>query len=177
MPGVVRQPRNEIVAMKSMVRDIYPPNGTAELTRAVVCLARLTRQDQPRMLSGLPRLVRRVRLCSGEKQADSDPALPTGVCLLSISRPPVERLLGSSRDATVTSIHSELTSSWINRGVPQQEANERNRSAYETLRSSPLRISIALLGTLHQVTYGAALARRQSSQWQSLPRFGLTCRR
>jgi hypothetical protein len=61
--------------------------------------------------------------------------------------------------------------------VPQQEANERNRSAYETLRSSPLRTSIALLGTLHQVTYGAALARRQSSQWQSLPCFGLTCRR
>ena len=35
----------------------------------------------------------------------------------------------------------------------------------------------ALLGTLHQVTYGAALARRQSSQWQSLPFFGLPCRR
>src|SRR4029450_7163960 len=85
--------------------------------------------------------------------------------------------LGSSSDATVTAIHLELTSSWINRGVPQQEANERNRSAYETLRSSPLRTSIALLGTLHQVTYGAALARRQSSQWQSLPCFGVTCRR
>ena len=87
------------------------------------------------------------------------------------------KVLGSSSDATVTSVHSELTSSWINRGVPQQEANERNRSAYETLRSSPLRTSIALLGTLHQVTYGAALARRQSSQWQSLPCFGLPCRR
>ena len=87
------------------------------------------------------------------------------------------KVLGSSSDATVTSIHSERTSSWTNRGVPQQEANERNRSAYETLRSSPLKTSIALLGTLHQVTYGAALARRQSSQWQSLPCFGLTCRR
>ena len=57
---------------------------------------------------------------------------------------------------------------------PQQEANDRIRSAYETLRTSPLRTSIALLGTLHQVTYGAALARGQSSQWQSLPCFGLT---
>ncbi len=84
---------------------------------------------------------------------------------------------GSSSDATVTSIHSESTSSWINRGVPQQEANERNRSAYKTLRNSPVRTSNALLGTLHQVTYGAALARRQSSQWQSLPCFGLTFRR
>ena len=87
------------------------------------------------------------------------------------------KVLGSSSDATVTSIHSELTSSWISKGVPQHEANERNLSAYKTLRSSPLRTSIALLGTLHQVTYGAALARRQSSQWQSLPCFGLTCRR
>ena len=90
---------------------------------------------------------------------------------------PGGKVLGSSSDATVTSIHSELTSSWINRGVPQQEANERNRSAYETLRGSPLRTSIALLGTLHHVTYGAALARRQSSQWQSLPCFGVACRR
>src|SRR5204862_7665517 len=87
------------------------------------------------------------------------------------------KLSGSSSEATVTSIHSERISSWINRGVPQQEANERNRSAWRTLRSSPLRTSNALPGTLHQVTYGAALARRQSSQWQSLPCFGLTCRR
>lgn len=73
-------------------------------------------------------------------------------------------LLGSSSEATVTSIHSELTSSCINRGVPQQAANERNRSAYKTLRTLPLRISIALLEALHHVTYGAALALRQSSQ-------------
>ena len=53
--------------------------------------------------------------------------------------------MGSSSDATVTSIHSELTSSWINRGVPQQDANERNRSAYKILRTSPLAIFIALL--------------------------------
>src|SRR5205085_4497798 len=35
--------------------------------------------------------IRRFHLCSGEKHADSDRALPTGVCLLSISRPPGER--------------------------------------------------------------------------------------
>src|SRR5437773_11427459 len=40
---------------------------------------------------GGQRLVRRFHLCSGEKHADSDRALPTGVCLLSISRPPGER--------------------------------------------------------------------------------------
>src|SRR5436190_8577052 len=39
----------------------------------------------------LQRLVRRFHLCSGEKHVDSDRALPTGVCLLSISRPPGER--------------------------------------------------------------------------------------
>ena len=38
------------------------------------------------------RLVRRFHLCSGEKHADSDRALPTGVCLLSISPPPGEGL-------------------------------------------------------------------------------------
>ena len=43
MLGVVRQPRNEIVATKSTVRDIYYPNRTAELTRAIVLLRRLTR--------------------------------------------------------------------------------------------------------------------------------------
>ena len=85
--------------------------------------------------------------------------------------------VGSSSEATVRSIRSESTPSWINRGVPQQDANERKRSAYRTLRTSPLRISIALPGTLHQVTYGAALARRQSSQWQSLPGLGFSCRR
>jgi hypothetical protein len=40
---------------------------------------------------GLDSLVRRFHLCSGEKHVDSDRALPTGVCLLSISRPPDER--------------------------------------------------------------------------------------
>ena len=43
MPGVVRQPRKEIVATKSIVRDINAPNRTAELTRAIVLLRRLTR--------------------------------------------------------------------------------------------------------------------------------------
>ena len=44
-----------------------------------------------RAVSGsLQRLIRRFHLCSGEKHADSDRALPTGVCLLSISRPPGE---------------------------------------------------------------------------------------
>src|SRR6476660_2823137 len=36
MLGGVRQPRNEIVAMKSILCDIYPPNGTARLTSAIV---------------------------------------------------------------------------------------------------------------------------------------------
>jgi hypothetical protein len=36
MLGVVRSPRNESAAMKSIVRDIYPPNETAELIRAIV---------------------------------------------------------------------------------------------------------------------------------------------
>lgn len=39
MLGIVRQPRNEIIAMKSVVRDIYPPNRTAELTRPQLYLA------------------------------------------------------------------------------------------------------------------------------------------
>src|SRR6266550_8048607 len=38
----------------------------------------------------LHRMVRRFHLYSGEKHADSDRALPTVVCLLSISRPPGE---------------------------------------------------------------------------------------
>ena len=133
-------------------------------------------RERRRLSRWLQRQVRRFHLCSGEKHADSDRATHGSLSSVHIATSG-GKVLGSSSDATVTSIHSELTSSWINRGVPQQEANERNRSAYETLRSSPLRTSIALLGTLHQVTYGAALARRQSSQWQSLPCFGLTCRR
>ena len=86
-------------------------------------------------------------------------------------------MLGSSSDATVISVHSEPTSSWINNGVPQHGANERNLPAYEIVCGLPLRISIDVLGRRHQVTNGAALARRQSSQWQSLPRFGLSCKR
>src|SRR2546430_1898887 len=48
-------------------------------------------RERRRLSHWLQRLVRRFHLCSGEKHADSDRALPTGVCLLSISRRPGER--------------------------------------------------------------------------------------
>src|SRR5205823_5718916 len=49
----------------------------------------------------LQRLVRRFHLCTGEKPVDSDRALPTGVCLLSISRPPGK--MSQDRRATLLS--------------------------------------------------------------------------
>jgi hypothetical protein len=39
---------------------------------------------------------------------------------------------GSSREATVISIHSELASSRMNKGVPQQLAKKRSLLAYGT---------------------------------------------
>jgi hypothetical protein len=48
--------------MKSIVRDIYLPNGTAELTKAIVLPRRLTRHkisDSESFRSSLHRLVRR----------------------------------------------------------------------------------------------------------------------
>src|SRR4029453_7902345 len=48
-------------------------------------------RERRRLSRWLQRLVRRFHLCSGEKHVDSDRALPTGVCLLSKSRPRGER--------------------------------------------------------------------------------------
>ena len=42
-------------------------------------------------LCSLQRLVGPFHLCSGEKRVESDRAVPTGVCLLSISRPSEEK--------------------------------------------------------------------------------------
>jgi hypothetical protein len=50
-----------------------------------------TKRTDVTLSRGSLHVVRRFHLCSGEKHADSDRALPTGVCLLSISPPPGER--------------------------------------------------------------------------------------
>jgi hypothetical protein len=59
---------------------------------------------------------------------------------------------GSSREATVISIHPEFASSRINKGVPQQLAKKRSLLACGTSRNSPDRSSRASLGKEHHVT-------------------------
>jgi hypothetical protein len=59
---------------------------------------------------------------------------------------------GSSREATVISIHPELASSRINKGVPQQLAKKRSLLACGTWRNSPDSSSTASLGKEHHVT-------------------------
>src|SRR6266550_6776485 len=61
-----------------------------QVAASIGTLAKLDMKKQRRLSRWLHRLVRRFHLCSGEKHADSDRALPAGVCLLSISRPPVK---------------------------------------------------------------------------------------
>src|SRR6266513_6165252 len=58
-----------------------------QVAASIGTLAKLDMKKQRRLSRWLHRLVRRFHLCSGEKHVDSDRALPTGVCLLSISRP------------------------------------------------------------------------------------------
>jgi hypothetical protein len=50
------------------------------------------------------------------------------------------------------SVHSELASSRINKGVPQQLAKKRSLLAYDTWRNSPDSSSTASLGKEHHVT-------------------------